>query len=159
MPASTTSVFSTPADFQAALRKEGAGSLLITGHGRFLARLTKVELHRLRLAAAEEHLPRIGFLAVPADMVVVSFPLGERPAPIYGGVIPIGWTVDSYVNRRDAAGCDSSSPSSKGDGDDGSDHTAGALGVGPARGGGRDAGREGGATDVGSCPGAGGLVA
>ena len=74
-------------------------------------------------------------------------------------VILIGWTVDSYVNRRDAAGCNSPSPSSKGDGDDGSDHTAGALGVGPARGGGRDAGRQGGATDVGSCPGAGGLVA
>ena len=70
------------------MRKEGAGSLLITGHGRFLARLTKVELHLLRLAAAEEHLPRIGFLAVPADMVVVSFPLGDRPAPICGEVKP-----------------------------------------------------------------------
>ena len=95
-----------------------------------------------------------------------SDPLGELLRQIAAnglahteGRIPIGWTVDSYVNRRDAAGCDSSSPSGKGDGDDGSDHTAGALGVGPARGGGRDAGREGGATDVGSCPGAGGLVA
>ena len=97
MPASTTSVFSTPADFQAALRKEGAGSLLITGHGRFLARLTKVKLNLLRLAAAEEHLPRIGFLAVPADMVVVSFPLGDRPAPIYGGVRPLKGEIMTFA--------------------------------------------------------------
>ena len=97
MPASTTSVFSTPADFQAALRKEGAAGLFITGHGRFLARLTTVELHLLRLAAAEEHLPRIGFLAVPADMVVVSFPLGDRPAPIYGGVRPLKGEIMTFA--------------------------------------------------------------
>jgi AraC-like DNA-binding protein len=88
MPASTTSVFSAPDDFRAALRNEGSISLFVLGRGRFLARLTKVDLYLLRLAAAEEHLPRIGFLAVPADMVVVSFPLGDRPAPIYGGIRP-----------------------------------------------------------------------
>ena len=88
MPASTTSVFSAPSDFQAALRNAGAVSLFITGHGRFLARLTKVELYLLLLAAAEEDLPRIAFLAVPTDMVVVSFPIGDRPAPIYGGARP-----------------------------------------------------------------------
>jgi AraC-like DNA-binding protein len=100
MPASTTSVFSAPADFQAALHKEGAGGLFITGQGRFLARLTKVELHLLLLAAAEEHLPRIGFLAVPADMVVVSFPLGYRPAPIYGGVRPLKGQIMTFAPGR-----------------------------------------------------------
>jgi AraC-like DNA-binding protein len=97
MPASTTSVFSTPEDFQAALRDEGAASLFITGQGRFLARLTKVELHLLRLAAAEEHLPRIGFLAVPADMIMVSFPVGDRPAPIYGGVRPLKGQIMTFA--------------------------------------------------------------
>jgi AraC-like DNA-binding protein len=97
MPASTTSVFSAPEDFQAALRDEGVASLFITGQGRFLARLTKVEPHLLRLAAAEEHLPRIGFLAVPADMIVVSFPVGDRPAPIYGGVRPLKGQIMTFA--------------------------------------------------------------
>ena len=79
------------------MRNEGAASLLITGHGRFLARLTKVKLNLLRLAAAEEHLPRIGFLAVPGDMVVVSFPLGDRPAPIYGGVRPLKGEIMTFA--------------------------------------------------------------
>jgi AraC-like DNA-binding protein len=96
MPAITTSVFSVPEDFQAALCDEGAASLVVTGHGRFLARLTKVELHLLRLAAAEEHLPRIGFLAVPADMIV-SFPVGNRPAPIYGGVRPLKGQIMTFA--------------------------------------------------------------
>jgi hypothetical protein len=59
MPGSVTSVFSEPDDFQAALREEGALGMLVTGPGRFRARLTQVTLHRLRLLAAEEHLPRI----------------------------------------------------------------------------------------------------
>ena len=66
MPASTTAVFGEPDDFRAAFRNEGNISLFTIGPGRFLARLTKVELYRLRLAAVEEYLPRIGFLAVPA---------------------------------------------------------------------------------------------
>jgi AraC-like DNA-binding protein len=86
MPVSTTSVFSDPDDFRAALHKEGNVSLHITAHGRFLARFTKLELYCVRLAAVEENLPRIGFLAVPPDMVLVSFPIGDRPPPIWGGI-------------------------------------------------------------------------
>jgi AraC-like DNA-binding protein len=86
MPVSTTSVFSRLDDFQAALQIEGNLSLFTIGYGRFLARLTAIELYHLRLLAVEEHLPRIGFLAVPTDIVLVSFPLDDRPAPICGGV-------------------------------------------------------------------------
>jgi AraC-like DNA-binding protein len=86
MPRSVTSVFSEPADFEAALRQEGGLGLLVTGRGEFRARLTQVALHRLRLSAAEEQLPRIAVVAVPADTILVSLPTGDRPAPIWGGI-------------------------------------------------------------------------
>ena len=86
MPGSVTSVFSEPGDFEAALREEGGLGLLITGRGQFRARLTQVKLHCLRLSAAEEQLSRIAFVAVPADLILVSLPIDGRPAPIWGGV-------------------------------------------------------------------------
>ena len=86
MPRSVTSVFSEPADFEAALREEGGLGLLITGRGQFRARLTQVKLHRLCLSATEEQLSRIAFVAVPADMILVSLARGRASAPIWGGV-------------------------------------------------------------------------
>jgi AraC-like DNA-binding protein len=86
MPRSVTSVFSEPADFEAALRAEGCLGLLVTGSGEFRARLTQVALHRLRLSATEEQLPRTALFAVPADMILVSLARGRASAPIWGGV-------------------------------------------------------------------------
>ena len=78
MPETTTSVFGELNGFRAALQNEGNLSLYGTTHGQFLARLTTVGLYRLRLAAVEEHLPRIGLLAVSPDTVLISFPTGDR---------------------------------------------------------------------------------
>jgi hypothetical protein len=86
MPGSVTSVFSEPDDFQAALREDGVLSLLITGHGQFRARLTQVTLHRWRLWTSEEHLSRIGFVAVPANAILVLLPISSRVASICGGI-------------------------------------------------------------------------
>ncbi|HMD63139.1 MAG TPA: helix-turn-helix transcriptional regulator [Stellaceae bacterium] len=86
MPGSVTSVFSEPGDFEAALREEGGLGLLITGRGRFRARLTQITLDHLRILAAEEHLARIAFFTVPADMVLIALPVGGGPAPIWGGI-------------------------------------------------------------------------
>jgi len=86
MPESVTSVFSEPCDFEAALREEGGLGLLITGRGRFRARLTQIALDHLRLSAAEEHLARIAFVEVPADMVLIALPVGAGPAPVWGGI-------------------------------------------------------------------------
>ena len=67
-------------------REEGCLGLLLTGGGAFRARLTQVALHRLRLSAAEEYLPRIAVVAVPADMVLIVLPYGNGPPPIWGGI-------------------------------------------------------------------------
>ena len=87
MPGSVTPVFSKPANVEAALREEGGLGLLVTGGGEFRARLTQVALHRLRLFAADEQLPRIVPVAVPADMILVSLLMGDRPAPIWGDIV------------------------------------------------------------------------
>src|SRR5271168_2091190 len=86
MPGSVTSVFSEAEDFEAALREEGCLGLLVTGSGAFRARLTQIALHRLWLSAAEEYLPRIALVAVPADMVLVVLPYGNGPPPIWGRI-------------------------------------------------------------------------
>jgi AraC-like DNA-binding protein len=86
MPGSVTSVFGEPDDFQAALRADGVLNLLVTGHGQFRSRLTQVALRHLCLSAGEEHLSRITFVAVPADMLLVLLAIDDRPAPIWGGM-------------------------------------------------------------------------
>jgi AraC-like DNA-binding protein len=86
MPSSVTSVFSEAEDFAAALRAEGCLGLLVIGSGQFRARLTQIALHRLRLSATDEQLPRIALVAVPAETLLVSLPRGRGPAPIWGGV-------------------------------------------------------------------------
>src|SRR5215472_2382174 len=86
MPESVTAAFSEPEDFESALRSEGIRSLLVTTGGRFRARLTRVSLNDISLSAAEEKLPRISFVAVPANTLLVSFATGTGAAPSWGGV-------------------------------------------------------------------------
>jgi AraC-like DNA-binding protein len=86
MPGSRASVFGEAEDFLAALSADGVVGLLVTGHGPFRARLTQVELDRLRLTAVEEAQSRIAFVTVPAGMVLVSFPIDDGPSPLWGGI-------------------------------------------------------------------------
>jgi AraC-like DNA-binding protein len=83
-----TSVFGEPDDFREALRSEGNLDLYVTSDGRFRARLTKVVLHRLSVAAVTEQLPRIGFMGARPDMVLISLPLVDQSPPIWGGIQP-----------------------------------------------------------------------
>jgi AraC-like DNA-binding protein len=86
MPGSLSSVFGEPEDFLAALHEDGVAGLLITGRGRFRARLTRITLLRLRLAAVEEELARTAFVAVPAGAILVSLPNSAGPSPVWGGI-------------------------------------------------------------------------
>jgi AraC-like DNA-binding protein len=86
MPGSVISAFSEAMDFEAALREGGGVGLLVTGPGAFRARLIRIALLRLRLAAAEEHLPRILLVAVPPDTILVALPGTGEPAPVLGGI-------------------------------------------------------------------------
>src|SRR4051812_21018719 len=86
MPGTVTSVLTGAKEFMAAFRNEGGVSLCVTGSGQFQARVIRVELHTVRLSSVEEQLPRIAFMAVPADSVLITFSTGHRPAPIWGGM-------------------------------------------------------------------------
>ena len=86
MPGSVTSAFSESEDFEAALRAEGCRGLLITGRGPFRARLTQITLLALRLSATKEQLSRIAFVSVPADTVLITFPLDGGSSLICGGI-------------------------------------------------------------------------
>jgi hypothetical protein len=86
MPGSVTSAFTEAADFEATLREGGGVGLLVTGPGAFRARLTRIALLSLRLAAAEEHLSRILLVSVPPGMNLVALPGAGEPAPVLGGI-------------------------------------------------------------------------
>jgi AraC-like DNA-binding protein len=86
MPGSRASVFGEAEDFQAALSAEGVTGMLVIGRGPFRARMTQIGLDRLRLAAVEEALARIAFVAVPAGTVLVSFRVDGGPSPLLGGM-------------------------------------------------------------------------
>ena len=86
MPGSVVSAFSQPADFAKALHAEGVRSLVVAVPGQFQARLTQISLDQVHLAAGEEQLPRIAFVVVPADTLIILFPVGAEASPICGGV-------------------------------------------------------------------------
>src|SRR5215472_14698929 len=101
MPGSVSSVFGNPANFQEALSKDGMLSLVIIGRGRFRARLTQVVLNDMRLAAGEEELSRIAFVTIPADTVLVSLPIGDRPTAIWSGMeLRVGEMITLGPNQR-----------------------------------------------------------
>ncbi len=75
MPGNTTSVFSKPDDYQAALQRDGECTVVVSGRGRFQAELTRIELLRMRLVAGTENLARIGFISVPVELVRIVLPL------------------------------------------------------------------------------------
>src|SRR3954454_11058962 len=86
MPGSIMSAYSEAEEFAAALRAEGCLSLLLSVSGQFRAQLTQISLINLHLSATEETLPRIAFFEIPADLVLISFPIGGAAAPIWGGI-------------------------------------------------------------------------
>jgi AraC-like DNA-binding protein len=101
MPGSRASVFGEAEDFQTALSAEGIAEVLLTARGQFRARLTQVVLDRLRLADIDEALPRIASVAVPAGMVLVSFPIDGGPSPVWGGIeIRIGEMITLGPGQR-----------------------------------------------------------
>jgi hypothetical protein len=80
------SVMSDQCTLRDALRAEGVVDFAITGEGRCHARLTQVTLGDLRVATIEETLPRIAFVKVPADRILISLPL-DRASRLYWGSI------------------------------------------------------------------------
>ncbi len=85
MPSSSTSTFSEPDEFEAALRRQTGVDLLVTDQGRFRGRLTQVALHQLHLVAADETVPRIAFITMRSDLTLAWWALERHGSQIWCG--------------------------------------------------------------------------
>jgi AraC-like DNA-binding protein len=84
-----TATFASPDDYQAGIRgassKNASIDFIVTGGGDFRARLTWLNLHRLRVLRGSENLPSIAYVSLPPERVVVLFPTSTAPL-IWGGL-------------------------------------------------------------------------
>src|SRR5215203_291011 len=85
MPASGTSTYTDPDDYQANVRGARV-ELVLACRGDFKARLTWVELRDLHVLRSQESLPRIAYVALAPERLFVAFPTHNDPPPIWGGV-------------------------------------------------------------------------
>jgi AraC-like DNA-binding protein len=86
MRSSVTSVFSRPECLLRAMRGSGGLALLATRIVGFRAHLIQITLDRLRLCVAEESTPRIAFIKVPDDQVMILTTIGGS-AQVWAGVV------------------------------------------------------------------------
>ena len=86
MRCSILATFSEADALQAAMQAVGFLSLATTQKGQFRARFSQVTPDRLRLIAVEESLPRIAFVRVPLDSILVAFPPDKLSCQAWNGV-------------------------------------------------------------------------
>jgi len=72
MPSSAVRTFSDPDEYAASIRAANT-ELTVTGHGRFAAKLIRIDLHRLWMQRALDNLPRITHPTNIAGRAVFSF--------------------------------------------------------------------------------------
>ena len=85
MPSSSVRRFFDPDDYGASIRGTVA-EITITARGRFSAKLTRIDLHRLWMQRFSETLPRVAHATLPAGRTVVSFRTRPGPSLRRGGV-------------------------------------------------------------------------
>ena len=86
MGSSIVATFREADALQAAMRAVGLLRLATTQKGQFRARFRQVMPDRLRLIAVEENLPRIAFVRVPLDRILVAFTLEKSSCQFWNGM-------------------------------------------------------------------------
>jgi hypothetical protein len=74
MPSSAARTFTDPDDYAAAIRATKA-ELTVTGRGKFTAKLTRIDLHRLWMQRFSDNLPRVGHSAATSGRAIISRPV------------------------------------------------------------------------------------
>jgi AraC-like DNA-binding protein len=87
MRCGTLATFSEADALQAAMRAVGLLTLVTTQKGRFRATVRHVTPDRLRLIAVEESLPRIAFVRVPLDRILVAFTSEKLYCQVWNGML------------------------------------------------------------------------
>ena len=78
-----TQTFGDPDGYAAAFG-DARVNLTIMGAGDFTARLTRLKLQHLEVYWCRESLPRIAYISLPPERVVLSFPISGA-SPLFGG--------------------------------------------------------------------------
>ena len=110
MPSSTHRTFSDPDAFHASIRAERVDGV-ITERGRFRAELTRVDFERLWMQRADENLPRVLSVLVPAARVGIVFATDQGHAALhlggtalsYGDIVALGSRLPFHY--RSATAC------------------------------------------------------
>jgi len=80
MPNSTTVTFSDPYEYQTSHR-EALQKLVVTARGKYRAKITSVELHRLWMLRGWHSLPTVSHAALREDQSPIVFPTDARQPP------------------------------------------------------------------------------
>ena len=85
MPSSTVRTFTDPDDYTAAIRATKA-EMTVTGRGDFIAKLIRIDLHRLWMQRFFDNLPRVAHSAPGTGRVMISFRTQPGPELLWSGV-------------------------------------------------------------------------
>jgi hypothetical protein len=85
MPSSAVRTFTDPDDYAASIRATRA-ELTVIGRGRFTARLTRIDLHRLWMQRFSDNLPRVAHSAAQTGRAIISFRTEPGPSLLWAGV-------------------------------------------------------------------------
>jgi AraC-like DNA-binding protein len=96
MPSSTIRTFTDPDDFAASFVGTNV-ALTMLGHGRFEAKLTFIDLGRLKMRQLSDNLPRIGHTADVAEQAIITFRTHPGPSLIRDGAEML---TQNIIRRR-----------------------------------------------------------
>jgi AraC-like DNA-binding protein len=84
MPSSAVHIFTDPGDYAATIRAS-THEMTVTGRGRFAAKLTRIDLHRLWMQRFSENLPRVSHSATVTGRAIISFRIQRGPSLLWSG--------------------------------------------------------------------------
>jgi AraC-like DNA-binding protein len=84
MPSSAVRTFTDPDDYASAIRATKA-EITVIGRGRFTAKLTRINLHRLWMQRLSDNLPRVGHSAAMTGRAIISFRTQPGPDLLWSG--------------------------------------------------------------------------
>jgi hypothetical protein len=86
MPSSVKLAFADPYEYQSSIGSSGV-RVVVTRRGEFQAKLTRIELHRVRVISGWQSLASIAHVAVPTNLNVLFFLAdSEQAATTLGGI-------------------------------------------------------------------------
>ena len=96
MPSSAVDTFTDPGDYAAAIRATTI-DMAVTGRGRFIAKRTRIDLHRLWMQRLSENMPRTLHSAAVNGRAVVTFRIDSGPT---AAVVRSGTSAEQHQTTR-----------------------------------------------------------